>query len=438
MSHKKPTRRGVLQSLGGLGGLGLLGGVSIPAFALPPGRRMIVVRAMGGWDVTHCMDPRLSTSVGGRLAVEGPDVNEANPGDEQIVSYEGLDIMTNVAKRPSVDLFFSEHAKATVVINGISVGSIAHDECRVRILTGTRATTNPDLGLVVSLDGAATFAVPYLDLTGGAFLGGYAAYASQLGNNNQIKALLDRTIPLNGAAGSGVTYPGFLPNPGQSDAIEAFMKDRASRIEAQGWGGDVSAKRIADLQTADDRRQQLMAEGQTFSESLEFGRAPTLSRQCALAVEMLEQGLCHSVAIEDSSSWDSHNDISDQHDHFERLFDALNTMVADLEAADLFEDTLIVVLSEMTRTPVRNQDGGKDHWPSTSALLIGGFLDGARALGGTDTALSPYGVDLGTGLVDTSAPPLQYNQFIAGVLNTAGAQPEEWLPGVEVLRGIVD
>jgi uncharacterized protein (DUF1501 family) len=144
------------------------------------------------------------------------------------------------------------------------------------------------------------------------------------------------------------------------------------------------------------------------------------------------------VAIEDAISWDSHVDNADQHVHFERLFGAINTLVANLEAVGMFEDTLIVVLSEMTRTPVRNGDGGKDHWSSTSAMLIGGGLEGARALGGTDSGLVPYGIDLASGMVDTDALQLGYDQFVAGVLHAVGVDPEEWLPGVGVLRGIVD
>jgi hypothetical protein len=107
MAFDKPTRRGLLQGIGGIGGIGLLGGGSFPALALAPGRRMVVIRAMGGWDVTHCMDPHLSTTVGGRLMVEGPDVNEDQTGDEEIAVYDGLEIMANRTKRPAVDTFFS-------------------------------------------------------------------------------------------------------------------------------------------------------------------------------------------------------------------------------------------------------------------------------------------------------------------------------------------
>jgi hypothetical protein len=50
----------------------------------------------------------------------------------------------------------------------------------------------------------------------------------------------------------------------------------------------------------------------------------------------------------------------------------------------LLDETLVLSLSEMGRAPVINGSGGKDHWPYTSALLVGGGLSGGRVLGGTD------------------------------------------------------
>ena len=41
---------------------------------------------------------------------------------------------------------------------------------------------------------------------------------------------------------------------------------------------------------------------------------------------------------------------------------------------------MVVVVSEMSRTPVMNSDNGKDHWSYTSALLFGGeYLEGGNS-----------------------------------------------------------
>ena len=46
--------------LSGFASLGALAGLSLPAYA-SEGKRVIVVRAFGGWDTTFCLDPRLTT-----------------------------------------------------------------------------------------------------------------------------------------------------------------------------------------------------------------------------------------------------------------------------------------------------------------------------------------------------------------------------------------
>ena len=98
-----------------------------------------------------------------------------------------------------------------------------------------------------------------------------------------------------------------------------------------------------------------------------------------------------------------------------------------------------MVTSEMTRTPRKNSDGGKDHWSSTSAMLIGGGLNGGQVLGGTNDSLMTRGINLTTGQADDSQSPLSYDQFAAGVLHAAGiTDTQTWIPNAEVLHGIVD
>ena len=100
---------------------------------------------------------------------------------------------------------------------------------------------------------------------------------------------------------------------------------------------------------------------------------------------------------------------------------------------------MIVVLSEMTRTPKTNADNGKDHWPSTSALLISGDLAGGRTLGGTSEAgLEALLTDLSTGASKQTGNKMEFSNFAAGVLHATGVDPAEYLQDVEVLHGIVD
>ena len=408
-------------------GASVLSSLPNQAFANGSTKRVVVVRAFGGWDVTYCMDPRLNSST-----IDGP-----NPVGESIESYAGIPIITNDTLRPEATNFFSNHASNTIVVNGISVGSIVHEECRLRILTGGRDNSYADIGALAAIQESAQYTLPYIDLTGGARVGPYAAQTGILGRNNQILALLNRDLPIQSP--EGYEFPLYTPVEPQRDAIEAYLEARQSRWSNAIFSGERSSKRIADLQEAQMRKKEVFSERALLLDNLSFGGGGTLNEQADLAVTLLNSGMCHSVALETPQSWDTHDTITDQNNLYRSLFSGLNDLITGLQSNGLFEDTMIVVLSEMTRTPKLNQDGGKDHWPSTSALLISGGLDGGRVLGGTsEDTLEALPVNLNTGLVDTSGSSLSFERFIAGVLHASGIEANDYLPNVEVLHGIID
>ena len=100
----------------------------------------------------------------------------------------------------------------------------------------------------------------------------------------------------------------------------------------------------------------------------------------------------------------------------------------------MLDNTVVAVLSEMTRTPLRNASGGKDHWGHTSALLLGA-VRGNAVSGGTDGLLESMPMDLATGQLDPKGALCKYDNLCAGLLELVGVDPEEWLPGVVPFRG---
>ena len=159
------SRRNFLGAAGSLGAAGALGAASfLPRIAHAAGssRRLVLVRAFGGWDTTFCMDPRLTVPG----VIDGPDRVST---DETIASYGDLPIMAS-SLRPNMDSFFSAFSDSTLVVNGISVGSIVHEICRQRISTGSRLESAADLACLTAVEHGASETLPYLDLTGGCLL----------------------------------------------------------------------------------------------------------------------------------------------------------------------------------------------------------------------------------------------------------------------------
>ncbi|MGE0758438.1 MAG: DUF1501 domain-containing protein [Pirellulaceae bacterium] len=65
---------------------------------------------------------------------------------------------------------------------------------------------------------------------------------------------------------------------------------------------------------------------------------------------------------------------------------ALFALVNDLEQRGLLDDTLVMMLGEFGRSPVINQDAGRDHWTATmSMVMAGGGLRHGQVIGSTDS-----------------------------------------------------
>jgi hypothetical protein len=64
---------------------------------------------------------------------------------------------------------------------------------------------------------------------------------------------------------------------------------------------------------------------------------------------------------------------------------AFSSLVEDLEARGLLDETLVIMMGEFGRTPRFNKNGGRDHWPHCfSVVMAGGGIQGGRVHGSSD------------------------------------------------------
>jgi hypothetical protein len=91
------------------------------------------------------------------------------------------------------------------------------------------------------------------------------------------------------------------------------------------------------------------------------------------------------------------------------------------------DETVVVVLSEMGRTPYLNGIGGKDHWPYTAAMLWGPGVRGGVRVGGYDDFLSGQPVDPVTGEVRPDGAVLTPNHLGATLLTLGALDPTPWV-----------
>jgi uncharacterized protein (DUF1501 family) len=118
-----------------------------------------------------------------------------------------------------------------------------------------------------------------------------------------------------------------------------------------------------------------------------------------LARRLVEAG-CRFVGI-DHGSWDTHFDCfpSQEKDLFPHADRAFSALVTDLDERGLLDNTLVVMMGEMGRTPRINGRAGRDHWSQAqSVLLAGGGIKRGAVIGATDSQAAfpiadPVGVE---------------------------------------------
>src|SRR5262249_29710914 len=85
--------------------------------------------------------------------------------------------------------------------------------------------------------------------------------------------------------------------------------------------------------------------------------------------------------------WDTHerNFPILRDNHLPQLDQTYSALLEDLDQRGLLDETLVVMMGEMGRTPQVNKDGGRDHWTYCySVLLAGAGVRGGSAYGESD------------------------------------------------------
>jgi hypothetical protein len=415
------SRRGFL-----VGGAAALGAAALPstraaqADTARPGRNLIVVLAYGGWDVTYALDPK-------------PGVPGIDAPSGAVQLFGDLPIFTDPS-RPLVTSFFAAYAPLCAVVNGIQVQSIVHPDCTKRILTGTASDANPDLGAIAAYELGRDLPAPYLVLGPTAYTGPLASIAARAGTVNQIRTLLSP----NAAFPTGV--PRFVPDAEEEALIRQVVEARAAREQAIRGQHGYNRARFEDFREALVRGDVLKQFSGGFGEDFTFTLG--LPEQIMLGLDAIQGGVCHSLHLEQAfAQWDTHQANAQQAALHDALFDGLRLLGDELAArpgkapgAKMIDETVVAVVSEMSRTPKLNAAQGKDHWPVTSALIFGGGVAGGRAYGKSGDGLEALSVDFASGQPDAGGKQLQYGNLVAGLLELVGVDPSSYLPNSEPFR----
>src|SRR5262245_57697508 len=163
-----------------------------------------------------------------------------------------------------------------------------------------------------------------------------------------------------------------------------------------------------------------------------YGRH-SLGERTLLARRLVEAGITFVTVSGTFGVFDNHGDdvvwgglIKGLKPLLPRIDQAVYALITDLEARDMLDDTLVMVMGEFGRSPAFSQrgTGGREHWSNCMSMLVAGGRVRGRVVGSTDakggevkdarvtpadigaTVFQHLGIDLTTQWTDAQGRPL--------------------------------
>ncbi len=369
LTNRRVSRRTMLQgTLGGAVGLAALGhaGLASPAASQ---KKLLLLFLSGGASQLETFDPK-------------PDSKYGGPFRPIATSLPGIrigELLPHTAK--------NMHRLA--VIRSVNTGERSHFRGHYLLQSGRKVPGYPVLGS----------AVAKLLERPGDLLPGYItmrrhhpqAY-TDIGDAGFLGPKYEGVMIIDGKPPANIARPEAIDTP------TASARDRIrQRSDARFLRGRTpqSIKSYAESYLKADalmRRREIFDLEQESATDRERYGDHHFGRNCLLARRLLEAGVnCVKVAHHD---WDAHF----ENFHWQRQrcleFDrTFVTLLDDFQDRGLLDETLVVIMGEMGRTPRINYYGGRDHWGDAWSMAFAGCgIKPGVVLGKTN--------DLGTEVVD--------------------------------------
>jgi uncharacterized protein (DUF1501 family) len=365
------TRRDFLK-LCGLAGLGFVcpGGLTsimqAAAKEAAPyeGPYYVVFNASGGWDTTYLMDPKGVGEIN-RLYKEGDILTQ---GQHKFAPTE-----KHKTGGMSNEEFFGEFGNELLTLNGLDYSVNNHSPGARYMATGKLdSMAYPTFAALVAACKGPTCPLSFLTF------GNYSATG-------------------NVVAMSRVPYLPSLQKIANADAIEGNLRSpyhddfALSRIE-QALREQHESRAAQALLPRQERAESMLYAAQVNSKAMQRitpyipATIPKerLAQQAEIALASFKAGVCVSANLS-IGQFDSHaNNDADQMKLIPEFLAGIAYFIRRAEELKIREKLVVVVQSEMGRTPNYNKGNGKDHWSIGSIMFLGPGIKGNRVIGATD------------------------------------------------------
>jgi len=366
--------------LAGAAGLGVAMPLGLPAWgrqtepAPYDGPFYVFFNASGGWDTTYLMDPK---GIGGmnRLYKDGDILTEGR--------HKYAPNAAQVKAGMSNEDFFKKYAKELLVLNGLDYSVNNHDPCARYMATGKLdSLAYPTFAALVAACKGAQHPLAFLTF------GNYSS-TGNLVPMARIPYLQSLNVVSNADSVSGNA---------KSPYHDAFVIDRIEQARKE---QSEDRCKCNDRAPRVERAENMLYAAQVNSKALQrvtpyVPKNPSkerLNQQADIVLAAFKAGICVSANLT-IGQFDSHaNNDPDQMKLIPEFLAGIDYLFVRAEELQIREKLVVVVQSEMGRTPDYNKGNGKDHWSVGSIMFLGRGIQGNRVIGATDEKLQLVPVD---------------------------------------------
>jgi hypothetical protein len=324
----------------------------------------VVFNASGGWDTTYLMDPKGMNGIN-RLYKEGDILTHGK--------HVFAPTAKQVEKGMSNEDFHKAYGNELLVLNGLDYSINNHSPCKRYMATGKLdSLAYPTFAaLVAACRGPET---PLAFLT----FGNYSA-TGNLVPMARIPYLPSLKLIANADSIQGIAR-NLYHDDFALDLIEKALNERAEAPMAK-----PQLPRV-------ERAQSILYAAQSNSKALKrvtpfiSNNIPKerLAQQAEIALSCFKGGVCVSANLS-IGQFDSHaNNDPDQMRLIPEFLAGIDYLMKRAEELKIRDKLVVVIQSEMGRTPHYNKGQGKDHWSIGSIMFMGKGIRGNRVVGATD------------------------------------------------------
>ena len=354
-----------------LAGLGLAVPVRFPLTARSAapseayeGPYYIVFNASGGWDTTYLMDPKGVNNIN-RLYREGDILTRGN--------HRYAPTARHIQAGLSNEDFYTQFGNELLVLNGLDYSVNNHSPGARYMATG-------------KLDSMAypTFAALVAACQGPSCPLSYLTFGNYSATGNLVAMARVPYLPSLRALANADAISGNERSPYH----DRFALDRIERTLEADFQSRAASPRLPRAEHAEN----MLFAAQANSRALErvTPHIPStiprerLSQQADIALASFKAGVCVSANLS-IGQFDSHaNNDADQMRLIPEFLAGIRYTLRRAEDLRIRDKLVVIVQSEMGRTPTYNNGNGKDHWSIGSIMFLGRNIRGNRVLGATD------------------------------------------------------